>query len=360
MIRIFPAIGILFAASLSLWGNSSKECAQCHASIVKEWETSAHAMAHSSKNELYAKLVAGAAKTNGVDPSKIMENCNVCHAPAEKIEVKEEGVTCVACHRIDAIEHQNMNKPPIGINTIRWMKENVMAGPTGSGKSPYHGIEKRPFMEGNSDTLCLACHNVMKNKQDITVCNTGDEHRRGTSKKTCIECHMGEAKMGLVSSLSTSKKMIRSHGFHGARNSDILTKAVDLKLAKTKGELSVTLTNLSSHNFPTGTGVRIATVVSEFYKGKVKIFTQTEKLEVIFAAADGNITLPPMASKELSDTRLKPNEIRVINSAIPKGSTKAIVTVNYRLAKEQIVEKFQLHDERFKKVHLVISQTIKL
>jgi len=360
MIKIFPAIGLLFAASLSLWGNVSKECAQCHSSIVKEWETSAHAMAHSSKNELYAKMAAGAAKTNGVDPSKIMENCNLCHAPSEDSKAKEEGVSCVACHKIDAIEHQNMNKPPIGANTIRWMKENVMAGPTGSGKSPYHGIENRPFMEAKNDTLCLACHNVMKNKQDITVCNTGDEHRRGTAQKSCIECHMGEAKMGLLSSLSTSKKMIRSHGFHGARNSDILTKAVDLKLAKTKGELSVKLTNLSSHNFPTGTGVRIATVVSEFYKGTVKISTQTEKLEVIFAAADGNITLPPMASKELSDTRLKPNEIRVIRAAIPKDATKVIVTVNYRLAKEQIVEKFQLRDERFKKVHLVISKTIKL
>jgi hypothetical protein len=358
--KTFPAIGMLFIVSLSLWGSSSKECAQCHSSIVKEWETSAHAMAHSSKNELYAKMVAGAAKTNGVDPSKIMENCNICHAPAENISVKEEGVTCVACHRIDAIEHQNKSKPPIGMNTIRWMKENVMAGPSGTGNSPYHGIVKRPFMEANSDALCLACHNVMKNKQNITVCNTGDEHRRGTAQKTCIECHMGDAKMGLVSSLSTSKKMIRSHGFHGARNSDILTKAVDLKLAKKKEELIVTLTNLSSHNFPTGTGVRIATVVSDFYKGNVKILTQTEKLEVIFAAADGNITLPPMASKELSDTRLKPNEIRAITTAIPKGTTKAVVTVNYRLAKEQIVEKFQLRDERFKKVHLVASKTIKL
>lgn len=360
MIKILPTIGMLFIASLSLWGNSSKECAQCHSSIVKEWETSAHAMAHSSKNELYAKMVAGAAKTNDVDPAKIMENCNLCHAPAEDIKVKEEGVTCVACHRIDAIEHQNKSKPPIGMNTIRWMKENVMVGPSGKGSSPYHGIVKRPFMEANSDTLCLACHNMMKNKQDIAVCNTGDEHRRGTTQKTCIECHMGEAKMGLVSSLSTSKKMMRSHGFHGARNSDILTKAVDLKLAKKNGDLTLTLTNLSSHNFPTGTGVRIATVVSEFYKGNTKISTQTEKLEVIFAAADGNITLPPMASKELSDTRLKPNEVRIFGIVIPKGSTHAVVTINYRLAKESIVDKFQLRDERFKKVHLVVSKTIKL
>ena len=139
-----------------------------------------------------------------------------------------------------------------------------------------------------------------------------------------------------------------------------LTKAVDLKLAKKNGDLMLTLTNLSSHNFPTGTGVRIATVVSEFYKGNVKISTQTEKLEVIFAAADGNITLPPMASQELSDTRLKPNEVRILSIAIPKGSTHAVVTINYRLAKEQIVEKFQLRDERFKKVHLVVSKTIKL
>ncbi len=349
---------LLCCALNPLWGGAVQECAQCHESIVKEWESSGHAMAHASANELFMGMVKEVVTTKKSDIASVSKTCNNCHAPVPDTALKSEGVSCSACHRIDAIEHQNKAKPPIGANNFRWMKENVMAGPTGRGDSPYHGIAHRPFMEAKNDTLCMSCHNVMTNKQGVRVCNTGEEYRQTQSGKSCIECHMGEAKPGYVSILSTEKKPIRSHAFMGARNSAILKQSVDMKLAKSGGKLVLTLTNLSGHNFPTGTGVRGAGAVVEFYKGNKRIGSANERLEVEFSGPDAKTVIPPLAHKEVKDTRLKPNEIRSVPLDIPKGATHAVVRVEYRLAKEEIVRKYGLKDPKFTKVHTVSEKRI--
>lgn len=317
-------------------------------------------MAHAPANELFRAMVEDVVKTKGGDIASVSANCNNCHAPLPPNTVlKSEGVSCSTCHRIDLIEHQNKTKPPIGVNTIRWMKDNVMAGPSGKGESPYHGIASRPFMDAKNDTLCMSCHNAMKNKQGIAVCNTGEEYRQAQSGKSCIECHMGEAKQGYVSILSTEKKSIRSHMFMGARNSTILKDAIDMKLDRRKSKLALILTNRSGHNLPTGTGVRGAEVIVEFYNGHNHIGSSNVRLEVEFSDLNGKIVIPPMAHKEVSDARLKPNEIRTLLFDIPKGSTYAVARVEYRLAKREIVRQYNLKSEEFTKVHTVSEKKIK-
>lgn len=350
------------AASLPAWG-LSRECIQCHEPIVKEWATSAHAMAHASTNELYAKMVAAVAKAKGVTPADVGAKCDVCHAPVTDAGIAGEGVTCVACHRIDALAHQDAAKPPVGRNMIAWMKERVMAGPTGSGQSPYHGIARREFMQGDNDALCLTCHNVMKNDQSVTVCNTGTEYRQGALqgrvKKSCIACHMGEARPGYVSSLSTSKRPMRSHGFHGARNSDILQDAMTLEMTSRSGELAVTLTNLSSHSFPTGSGARSVTVGVTLFDGHGQtVATHTEKIAIGFVAADGNATLPPLAAGVGSDSRLAPGEVRTYRYVWPAEGVRAEAKIVYRLAAEPLVRRFELKDRRLTTVYPVAVKTI--
>ena len=343
----------------ALFASPSTKCSECHDRVVKEWSTSAHAMAHSSKNELYSKMANSVAKAKGAELPKVEGQCNLCHAPYDKEGAKEEGVTCVACHKIDSFAHQDTTKPPVGKNMIVWMNDNVMAGPTGKGSSPYHGITQREFMGKNSDQLCLTCHNVMKNEQKITVCSTGVEYKEANQSKSCVDCHMGKPQKGYVSSLSKHQSMVRSHSFHGARNSAILSQAVDLKGKKTKTSLTVELLNLSSHSFPTGTGARLALVTTDFYKGQQIISTKSEKLAVAFTSMDGNMTLPPLAHQIKEDTRLKPNEKRLITYDLPVGFTKAVVSVSYYLASPTLAEKFSLSDERFKKSYPVATLTIK-
>ncbi len=349
---------VLCCAMNPLLGGTSQECAQCHEPIVREWKSSAHAMAHASANELFMAMAEDIAKTKGTDVASASATCNNCHAPFPDADLKSEGVGCTTCHRIDVIEHQNRAKPPIGANTIRWMKENVMAGPGGNGESPYHGIAHRPFMEAKNDALCMSCHNAMSNKQGVKVCNTGEEYREAQSGKSCIECHMGEAKPGYVSILSTEMKPVRSHAFMGARNSSILKDSVDMKLERRGGELALTLTNRSGHNFPTGTGVRGAGVVVDFYRGKTKIGSADERLEVAFSSEDGAIVIPPLAHQEVKDTRLKPREVRSVSLDIPRGATHAVARVHYRLAKEELVRKYGLKDKRLTMVHTVSEQRI--
>jgi hypothetical protein len=192
------------------------------------------------------------------------------------------------------------------------------------------------------------------------VCNTGEEYRQAGSGKSCIECHMGDAKPGFVSILSTEKKPIRSHAFMGVRNSAILKEAVEMKLALKGKKLGVILTNLSGHNFPTGTGVRGTSVVIEFYAGEKKIASVYEPLEILFAGKDGKKTIPPLAHKEVKDTRLKPREVRTLWVDLPRGATHAVARVEYRLAQEEIARKYGLKDEKFTRLHTVAEKKIAL
>ena len=71
MIRIIAVVSFIF---LSFgWGNV-QECTQCHEKIVHEWSTSAHAMAHKTKNELFAKMLGSVAKAKGSSPLRLRQN----------------------------------------------------------------------------------------------------------------------------------------------------------------------------------------------------------------------------------------------------------------------------------------------
>lgn len=353
MIRIIAVVSFIF---LSFgWGNV-QECTQCHEKIVHEWSTSAHAMAHKTKNELFAKMLGSVAKAKGVESSALETKCNLCHAPVQSLAT--EGVGCAACHSLDQLAHQDKTKPPVGKNNSVWLAEKVVSGPTGEGASPYHKIVQRDFMKESSDSLCLSCHNVMKNEANITVCTTGPEHHQNRPKKQCVECHMGQPRMAMVSSLSTEPKMVRPHTFHGARNSTILKDAVELSLDVRDNNLTVSMMNRASHAFPTGTAARGVVCVTEFFKNETKLSTHEEKLGVKFLALDGNVTLPPLAVSQGEDNRLKPLETRKLALTIPQGTTKIVTKIFYRLANPVVTEKLGLIDPLWSKVHLVATKEV--
>jgi len=73
----------------------AKRCADCHAEIFKEWEKSRHAKA----------LVSEQFRLESENYTK--NKCLSCHAPHQvdpdkkpilRVEFKEDGVSCVACH----------------------------------------------------------------------------------------------------------------------------------------------------------------------------------------------------------------------------------------------------------------------
>ncbi|MEF3191609.1 MAG: cytochrome c family protein [Campylobacterales bacterium] len=346
---------------VSAWAASAQECRSCHPAIVQEWESSAHAMAHTSKNELYAKMVAAIASAKGVSHEAAQMRCNLCHAPLEEANISHEGVSCSVCHQIDTIKHRDATKPPVGRNMLVPMKELVMSGPWDDATSPYHGSVKRDFMQPSSDQLCLTCHQMMKNEQKVVVCATGVEHQASGEKKSCIECHMGAAIQGKISTLSSKERPMRSHRFLSARNSTLLAEAIKLSAHQEARELAVTLINRSSHNFPTGTAARFVTVEVEFIDAHgVVIASQTTPLVAKFLDAEGKLTLPPLAVKAGEDSRLQPAETRVMRYSLPKKAKEARVKIIYRLASPTLAQKLGVKGEEWTKPRLVAEQRVSL
>jgi len=131
----------------------AKRCADCHADIFKEWEKSRHALAWKSEQfrretENYAKL-----------------KCLSCHAPhqvdegrepALRVEFREDGVSCVACH----------------------FKEETksMHGPLKVWSPPHPSKKDLSYIRSS---FCAGCHQ-----------ETYKEWKLAKVQKTCQACHM--------------------------------------------------------------------------------------------------------------------------------------------------------------------------
>jgi hypothetical protein len=90
---------------------SARECAQCHEDIYHEWSVSAHAYA--AVSPMFHKFEQ---RLNDLSQGTVGYFCMRCHAPiatalcasrAEPLwnlpEVAREGITCIACHRVQYV-----------------------------------------------------------------------------------------------------------------------------------------------------------------------------------------------------------------------------------------------------------------
>lgn len=88
---------------------SATTCAPCHEDIYREWSVSAHAYAQMSPvfNAMHATILKQTNGTNG-------DFCIRCHTPVgmnleepefmsnlDRHPTSREGITCIACHRLD-------------------------------------------------------------------------------------------------------------------------------------------------------------------------------------------------------------------------------------------------------------------
>lgn len=92
---------------------SSERCATCHQEIAEQWKLSIHAQAASDKT--YQTNINLLAEKKGMEATRY---CEGCHAPAALLSGQlttggkldtpghlQEGVSCMACHGIDRVEH---------------------------------------------------------------------------------------------------------------------------------------------------------------------------------------------------------------------------------------------------------------
>ena len=123
----------------------SERCATCHQEIAEQWKLSIHAQAASDKT--YQTNINLLADKKGMEATRY---CEGCHAPAALLSGQltkggrldtpghlQEGVSCMACHGIDRIEHLK------GVASYRFQPPE-----------PY-------LFEGSQRTLPILVHNLL-------------------------------------------------------------------------------------------------------------------------------------------------------------------------------------------------------
>jgi hypothetical protein len=191
----------------------AKRCADCHAEIFKEWEKSRHAKAWVSEqfrleSENYTK-----------------NKCLSCHAPHQvdpdkkpllRVEFKEDGVSCVACHFKE--------------------ETKAMHGPLKVWSPPHPSKEDLSYLSSN---FCAGCHQ-----------ETFKQWQMVKTQKSCQDCHMPSlGKRDLIQKfpfhLFHLAKPRHSHEFPALK-----AKPEDLLLEVKDGKLHITNVGVP-HNLPT-------------------------------------------------------------------------------------------------------------
>jgi nitrate/TMAO reductase-like tetraheme cytochrome c subunit len=197
---------------------SAAECAACHQSHYDEWSVSPHAYAQLSPvfNAMHAKIVK---ETNGTQG----DFCIRCHTPvgmqmgepeleniSKRAPVSQEGVTCIACHRVDREYGKISGRFPI----IKGDIYEPVFGPDGNKelkrvlneKQTYKVVTSREesgraihtdavrFEKISESGFCGTCHDVtfvngFRLEEAFSEYKGSPAAKRGES---CQDCHMGK------------------------------------------------------------------------------------------------------------------------------------------------------------------------
>jgi hypothetical protein len=198
---------------------SARECAKCHEEIYNDWSISAHAYA--AVSPMFHKFEQ---KLNDLSQGTLGYFCMRCHAPvatnlcisrAEPVwnmpEVAREGITCVACHRVQypygksngerRIETGDIFAPVLGgiggdgvadaIHRKAELKLRTQPGEPGPGQNIHNaGLFFEPLTRSE---FCTPCHQVAV-QPGIKLEVVWEQYRASPACKKgiqCQDCHMG-------------------------------------------------------------------------------------------------------------------------------------------------------------------------
>jgi hypothetical protein len=214
---------------------SASECAACHQQIYNEWRSSNHAYA--SISPVFHKFEQ---KINDLAQGTVGYFCMRCHAGVgtsmneprymplwQKPEVSREGVTCIACHRVNEqytkvnaerrILQGDIFEPMYGSRSGKGVQEVVSNPDTyhikTSADQPGPGINihrKGIYFEPiTKSEFCVSCHQVAVHP-GIKLEVVWDQYRSSPSllKGTaCQDCHMGK-EPGLAKGYATGASAV--------------------------------------------------------------------------------------------------------------------------------------------------------
>jgi predicted RecA/RadA family phage recombinase len=343
-----------------------KSCKQCHEEIFQQWTGSMHANSSALKDPLHGafyKNVIGDPTAEGVRTKDgKFPVCLKCHAPVAALEKKTKldaeeayanGISCVTCHSFKSFkgsDNPKTGKPRYGIDAYE-IDTATLHGPSGTTytterveegaawPSPTH----HPIpLQGNNSALfksndaCMGCHEKRANSHGVPLCRTGNEYRDAKNFVSCQACHMSvvtvpKIKDGQV--VAGEFVTVADHSMAGGHDAKMVERglAMDMQTSQGKDGINarITLRNRLPHSYPTGAPFRNLYLKVAVYDAAGKELWKNYKVHPIkddpkaafwYTLGDdaGKPTSPPMAKQVISDTRLKPNEERLLEYDIPK------------------------------------------
>ncbi|QDU55169.1 multiheme c-type cytochrome [Aeoliella mucimassa] len=199
---------------------SAKTCAKCHEKIYNEWSCSSHAYANISP--MFQKFEQ---RITEVSQGTIGYFCLRCHAPVgttmglsrdlplwEQPAVAREGITCVACHRVnqryvktngerrlvpgDEFAAIYGGKRGEGVAEAIAHKDQYKVKTSADDKGPGQNIhvEGRYFDQLSQAEYCTTCHQVAVHP-GIKLEVVWEQYRASPAYRqgiTCQDCHMGK------------------------------------------------------------------------------------------------------------------------------------------------------------------------
>lgn len=346
-------------------------CKQCHEEIYQQWQGSMHAQSSALKDPIHGAFyrnVAGDPTQEGIKLHGKPPVCLKCHAPVAAIDKTTKldaadaygaGVNCVSCHTLAKFKGSNTpeGKPLYGIDAYM-VDKNYLHGPAGktytadrvpdnaAWPTPVH--HPIPLLGNNvsmfqSNDACMGCHEKRSNFNKVALCTTGDEYRAAQANTNCQSCHMGivsvpKLKNGQV--VPNEFVSIADHSMGGGHDPRMVMRGLAMEMATevtdTAINATVTLHNRLPHAYPTGAPFRNVYLKIAAYDARGKELWRNYKVHPIkddpksalwytLGDASGKPTSPPQATQVLADTRLKPNEVRVLKYEIPRTVEMAIV-----------------------------------
>ena len=340
---------ILLSIELSAT-NDTTICKGCHPTIYNEFQTSLHKKSSIKEDKIHAAVW-------NKHPDKIKGNykCYKCHTPNN---TAHNGITCLTCHTITAIEHHsktNKNiyetKPKTLYSAEKGMEDKkivyheerswfgLVTKTTGS---PYHNIDYRNknFYTGK---VCMGCHSHKQNGKGFTVCQT-DMKGAKSQESNCITCHMPKVK-GSATSIRQSKTHA-FHGFAGLSNSaEMLAKYVNIDFKKASKGFSITVENKAPHALLTHPLRMVQLKTTLKRDGKEEALKTETFVKVI--GTNNKPSMPWLATQVVKDNMIKAKEKRVISfeKELQRGDEIEII-LGYYIVNPKAVKKLGLEKEK--------------
>jgi len=313
---------------------SAEVCGACHPEIQAEWQLSTHALAWVDA-QFQAEITKSGNRwlcLNCHTPLRVqqdywavglqgedVESPVLVEAPSYDPALREQGITCAACHVRDGVVH----------------------GPGLPDSTSPHPVAADEDFQG--DGICTRCHQAVAmypGKQFICTFDTGKEWAAGpyaAEGRGCKDCHM--PRVDRPAAVGGPVRSVARHWWRGAGIPKLAgvqppleanPPGLDVEATWGTEALSLRLTNArAGHLLPTGDPERRVRVEVQALDAQGSVLA--EAWSVQFGQAWEWWPTP----RKLSDDRLAPRESRSYQVPLPAGTVSArVLATSSRLTEE--------------------------